>query len=347
MNPRVAILLALGAVVLLIWLLGSVLTPFLIAAAFAYLFDPLVDRLEQLGAGRTLSVGVVFVLALAILIIAAFFIVPAIQAQLTQFIHNIPRYIDQLRRMIEPWVEDIWPGVASFDVQSIRQLLAEHWSSASGVARSLAGQLFSSGSALIAVLINLFLIPVILFYLLRDWDDLIQWIGNQVPRSYLPTFKRLAGEIDQVLGHFVRGQLLVMAVLGSFYVLGLWLLGLDLALVIGFGAGLVSFVPYLGVITGLLVSGVAILVQTGDPTQLIWIALIFGIGQLLEQVVLQPLLLGDAIGLHPVWVIFAVLAGGQLLGFVGVLIALPAASAISVLARYAAERWHSSQGYLR
>lgn len=345
MRFRVAFPLALASVVLMVWLLGSVLMPFLIAAAFAYLFDPLVDRLQRLGAGRTTSVSAVFILAIAVLIVAAFFIIPAIQSQLAQFIHKVPRYVDEIRRVIEPLLIDIWPGGADFDVSSIQRLITEHWSSAGGVASVLAGKLFSSGTALITVLMNLLLIPVILFYLLRDWHDLIAWIGAQIPRQYLPICRRLATEIDDVLGHFVRGQLVVMVVLGSIYVLGLWLAGLDLALVIGFGAGLVSFVPYLGVISGLLISAVAILVQTGDPAALIWVGLVFGIGQIMEQVVLQPLLLGEMIGLHPVWVIFAVLAGGQLFGFVGVLLALPAASAISVLGRFGAERWRSSQTY--
>jgi len=149
-----------------------------------------------------------------------------------------------------------------------------------------------------------------------------------------------------VLGQFIRGQLLVMAVLGSIYIVGLWLAGLELALVIGLGAGIVSFVPYVGVIFGLAVSSIAMLVQTGDPFQLIWVFIVFGIGQTLEQVILQPLLLGDAIGLHPVWVIFAVLAGGQLLGFVGVLIALPVAAAVAVIVRYGGRKWRASRLYL-
>ncbi|WP_318269673.1 AI-2E family transporter [Salinisphaera orenii] len=337
--------MALAIALLLVWLLGSVLTPFLIAGAFAYLFDPLVDRLERLGARRTLSVSVVFVLAIAILVVAAFLIVPAIKSQLATLIHNLPRYVDQIRRVIQPLVVDVWPGVADFDVHAAQQLLTKHWSSAGGAASALAGQLFSSGTALLAVLMNLLLTPVILFYLLRDWDRLVQWIGDQIPRPWLPTCQRLAREIDKKLGHFVRGQLLVMVILGCLYALGLWLSGLNLALVIGFGAGLVSFVPYLGVISGLLVASVAMLVQTGDPSALIWVAVVFAVGQILEQVVLQPLLLGEAIGLHPVWVIFAVLAGGQLFGFVGVLIALPVASAVSVLGRFGAERWRGSQLY--
>ncbi len=345
MRLRIALLAAMGVAVLLVWLLGSVLTPFLIAGAFAYLFNPLVGRLQRLGAGRTTSVTVVFSLALIVLGLAAFFIVPAIQSQLARFIHNLPRYIDEVRRVILPMISEVWPGVSHLDLHSVQQLLAQHWESAGGVASILADKLFSSGTALIAVLMNLLLVPVILFYLLRDWDHLIQWIGEQIPRRYLPTCRRLCIEIDDKLGHFVRGQLLVMVVLGCIYVLGLWLAGLNLALVIGFGAGLVSFVPYLGVISGLMVSSVAMLVQSGDPSALIWVVIVFAIGQVMEQLVLQPFLLGEAIGLHPVWVIFSVLAGAQLFGFVGVLIALPVASGVSVLGRYGAERWRASRLY--
>jgi predicted PurR-regulated permease PerM len=197
-----------------------------------------------------------------------------------------------------------------------------------------------------ALAMNVLLIPVIMFYLLRDWDHMVAWIRSQLPRRHVGTITELAQETDRVLGQFIRGQLLVMAVLGSIYIVGLWLAGLELALVIGLGAGIVSFVPYVGVIFGLAVSSIAMLVQTGDPFQLIWVFIVFGIGQTLEQVILQPLLLGDAIGLHPVWVIFAVLAGGQLLGFVGVLIALPVAAAVAVIVRYGGRKWRASRLYL-
>lgn len=332
---------ALAFVVLAVWLLGSVLTPFLVGAGLAYVCDPIVDRLEKLRLSRTGGVVVVFAVVVVAVTVLMLLLLPLLQQQLDTLVQNLPRYVDWIQRTIAPYL-----GGRSLDIESIKTLIADNWGTAGGFASSVAKKAFSSGTALMAVVMNVLLIPVIMFYLLRDWDRMVAWIKSQLPRRHVDTIAELAGETDQVLGQFIRGQLLVMSVLGSIYIVGLWLAGLDLALVIGLGAGIVSFVPYLGVISGLAVSSIAILVQTGDPLQLIWVFAVFGTGQVLEQVVLQPLLLGDAIGLHPVWVIFAVLAGGQLMGFVGVLIALPVAAAVAVIVRYGGRQWRASRLYL-
>jgi len=336
--------LAIGALVFVfvsVWLLGSVLTPFLIGAGLAYVCDPIVDRLERLRLSRTGGVVVVFAVVVVVFTLLLLLLLPQLQQQANTLVQNLPRYVDWIQRATAPYL-----GGRALDIESIKTLIAENWGTAGGFASSVAKQAFSSGTALMAIAMNLLLIPVIMFYLLRDWDHMVAWIKSQLPRRYVGTITELAQETDQVLGQFIRGQLLVMTVLGSVYIVGLWLAGLDLALVIGLGAGLVSFVPYVGVISGLAVSSIAMLVQTGDPVQLLWVFLVFGIGQVLEQVILQPLLLGDAIGLHPVWVIFAVLAGGQLLGFAGVLIALPVAAAIAVVVRYGGRQWRASRLYL-
>ncbi|MBO9469841.1 AI-2E family transporter [Endozoicomonas sp. G2_2] len=336
--------LAIGALVFVfvsVWLLGSVLTPFLIGAGLAYVCDPIVDRLERLRLSRTGGVVVVFAVVVVVFTLLLLLLLPQLQQQANTLVQNLPRYVDWIQRATAPYL-----GGRALDIESIKTLIAENWGTAGGFASSVAKQAFSSGTALMAIAMNVLLIPVIMFYLLRDWDHMVAWIKSQLPRRYVGTITELAEETDQVLGQFIRGQLLVMTVLGSIYIVGLWLAGLDLALVIGLGAGLVSFVPYVGVISGLLVSSIAMLVQTGDPFQLVWVFIVFGIGQVLEQVILQPLLLGDAIGLHPVWVIFAVLAGGQILGFVGVLIALPVAAAVAVIVRYGGRQWRSSRAYL-
>lgn len=347
MTSRRNILLAvLALVLLLIWLLGSILTPFLVGAGLAYLCDPLVDRLERLRMSRTSGVVVVFAAVTLVCALLFLLLLPMLQQQANTLVHNLPRYANWIQRTAAPWLGGVDRGGEPIDVDSIKGLITDNWGTAGGVASSLAKKAFSSGTALMAMIMNLLLIPVIMFYLLRDWDHMVAWIRSQLPRRYVGTISELAQETDEVLGHFIRGQLLVMTVLGSIYIVGLWLSGLDLALVIGLGAGVVSFVPYVGVISGLLVSSIAMLVQTGDPVQLVWVFVVFGIGQVMEQVVLQPLLLGDAIGLHPVWVIFAVLAGGQLLGFVGVLVALPTAAAIAVLVRYGGRQWRASRLYL-
>ncbi len=345
MRPRAAALVLLVALGLLLWLLGSVLTPFAVAAGLAYLGDPLVDRLERIGLSRTSGVVVVFAVLLLILVLAILLLVPMLQQQIATLIQSLPRWLDWIQRQAEPLLGGLAAG-GTINTESIRELISENWGTASGFASTLFRQAFSSGTALLAVVMNLLLIPVIMFYLLRDWDHMVAWIRSQLPRRYVGSITELAVDTDRVLGQFIRGQFSVMVVLGAIYMFGLWLAGLELALVIGLIAGLVSFVPYLGVIVGLLLSSIAMLVQTGDPFQLIWIALIFSIGQILEQVLLQPLLVGDAIGLHPVWVIFAVLAGGALFGFVGVLLALPAAAAIAVLVRRGGRIWRNSDAYL-
>ena len=343
MRPRQRnlVLGVLAFVLVSLWLLGSVLTPFLIGAGLAYVCDPIVDRLEAMRLSRTGGVIVVFAVVVVVLSLLMLLLLPQLQQQINTLVQNLPRYADWIQQSTAPYL-----GGRALDIESIKTLIAENWGTAGGFASSVAKQAFSSGTALMAIAMNLLLIPVIMFYLLRDWDHMVAWIKSQLPRRYVGTITELAQETDQVLGQFIRGQLLVMTVLGSVYIVGLWLAGLDLALVIGLGAGLVSFVPYVGVISGLAVSSIAMLVQTGDPVQLLWVFLVFGIGQVLEQVILQPLLLGDAIGLHPVWVIFAVLAGGQLLGFAGVLIALPVAAAIAVVVRYGGRQWRASRLYL-
>lgn len=339
-------LLPLLGTALFVYLLGPILTPFVVGAGLAYMGDPLADRLEAMKLSRTASVVVVFAsltLAFAVLLLLLF---PVLEQQIRTLVQNLPRYGEWIQRQIQPLVGQVVPEGQQLDAASIKKFVSEHWGSAGGVASTVFKSAFSSSTALLTIITNLLLIPVITFYLLRDWDRLVAWIRGQLPRRSVGTISELASETDEVLGHFIRGQLLVMVALALLYTVGLWVAGLDLALLIGLGAGLVSFVPYLGVIVGLIASSIAMLVQTGDPLQLIWIVAVFGLGQLLEGAVLQPLLVGDAIGLHPVTVIFAVLAGGQLFGFVGVLLALPAAAAIAVLVRYAGRRWKESQLYL-
>lgn len=344
-QERVAALAGLLVACILVWLLSPILTPFAIGAGLAYLCDPIVDRLERLGMVRTAGVAVVFVTVAAIITLLVLVLIPVLQQQVLALLHSLPAYINWIQDNIKPLLGDLVGDGQMLDPASLKQLVSENWGNASGIIKAALSQVFSSGTALLALGMNLLLVPVIMFYLLRDWDHMVAWIRDQLPRRHLATLDALAHETNDVLGQFLRGQLSVMTVLGLIYVVGLWIAGLHLALVIGVIAGLVSFVPYLGVIVGLLLSGIAVLVQTGDFFSLIWIALIFGFGQIMEQVVLQPLLVGDAIGLHPVWVIFAVLAGGQLFGFIGVLLALPAAAAISVLVRHGGRLWRNSRLY--
>lgn len=341
-------LVPLTVAVVVIWLLGSILTPFVVAAGLAYIGDPFVDRLEARRFPRTLAVLTVFaILSLAIAALVLL-LVPLLEQQIRTLIENLPQYLQWIQAQIRPLVEAVLPEGQTFDALSWREFVAQHLSAAGGFVSAAFERLFSSGTALLTLLMNLIMIPVIAFYMLRDWDHMVAWVRDQLPRRAVDTISDLARETDRVLGQFVRGQLLVMFVLGLIYVIGLYFVGVELAVLIGVGAGLISFVPYLGVFVGLFVSIIAVLVDPGGDLwlSLIGVGIIFGIGQIMETMVLQPLVLGDRIGLHPVTVIFAVLAGGNLFGFVGVLLALPAAAAIAVLVRFAGRRWRESRLYL-
>jgi predicted PurR-regulated permease PerM len=330
----------------LLYLLGPVLTPFLVGAGLAYLGDPLADWLERRGLSRTLAVTVVFSVMVLAAVIALAILLPLLQHQLLVFGRKLPDYFDWLQQRVLPWLQ-LRLGISdlSLDIDSLKQAVIAHWQQVGGVGARIVAVVTHSWLTVMAWLANLVLIPLVAFYLLRDWDRLMARIAELLPRRRAPVIVRLAKECDAMLGHFLRGQLSVMVALGLVYSVGLWWVGLELALLIGLFAGLVSFVPYLGFILGILTAGVAVLVQFHDAAHLLQVVLVFGIGQLLESFVFTPLLLGDRIGIHPVVVIFAVMAGGQLFGFVGVLLALPVAAVSGVLLRHAHGRYLNSRLY--
>ena len=345
-SRRWQILAIVGVIGFLLWLLAPVLMPFAVAAMFAYLGDPLADRLERIGLGRTLAVSIVFFFIAIVAISALLLLIPLISHQVDNLVQNFPHYLAWVRDTALPWVQHklrLDPDV--FDTDRLVQTIKEHMDSIGGVATTVLGKISRSGVGVVMWMTNLVLIPVVGFYLLRDWDRLTLWIDQILPRSIEPTVAHLAHESDKVLGAFVRGQLLVMLALGIFYGSSLGIAGLSVGPLIGMVAGLLSFVPYLGFIVGFGSAIVAALVQYGDWMHLLIVVGIFIVGQLLEGYVLVPRLVGEKIGLHPVAVIFAVLAGGYLFGFLGVLLALPAASVIMVLLRYLAERYRQSELY--
>ena len=330
----------------LILLLAPVLTPFLISTLLAYLGDPIVDRLETLGASRTLSVGLVFLGMFILAICAVLVILPALQSQATILIQKIPTALEWLQSNFLPRISSVLGGVElNIDIPAAKEAILSHWQDIGSVATNLMSHIGRSSQVLIGWVTYLLLIPVVTFYLLRDWDLLVAAVHDLLPRTIEPRVVALAKEIDEVLAEFLRGQLTVMIALALVYVVGLWLVGLDLAFVVGMIAGLVSFVPYLGVIVGVVLAVFAALVQFPDWMHLIGVAAVFGVGQLLEGMVLSPLLVGDRIGLHPVAVIFAVMAGGQLFGFLGVLLALPVAAVIVVLLRHSKQEYQNSGLY--
>lgn len=336
------LLLVIGGV---IYLLSPVLMPFVVAALFAYLLDPVVDRLEP-RMGRSIAVSLVFLVATILVVAFVLVLVPFIERQISNFLTQLPVWVNWFQTRATPWLEarfGISPGV--LDTQKIFETLQANWKEAGGFAATVVAKVSKSGMALVGWVLNLVMIPVVAFYLLRDWDVLVARIHALIPRSIEPVVSRLAGESDEVLGAFLRGQLSVMVALGVFYGAGLWLIGINVGPLIGMIAGLISFVPYLGAITGVLMGVIAALVQYQDWAHVALVLGVFVVGQTLEGYVLVPKLVGDKIGLHPVAVIFAVLAGGELFGFLGVLLALPVASVVMVVLRYLYERYTQSELY--
>ncbi len=339
-----AVLGAFAGLLALLYFLGPVLMPFAVSAGLAYVGDPFVDRLQR-RMSRTLAVVVVFVALSAVLLPALVLLLPLLVDQVREFIAHVPDYLAWIQDKGLPAIGVNLPPELQLDAENLKRLAAENLPQAGGLAREVFGTLSRSGGAFLLFVANLLLIPVVTFYLLRDWDHLIAWIDGALPMRYRDTVRGLARESDFVLSGFLRGQLLVMLSLGALYSIGLWIAGVNFALLIGIGAGLVSFVPYLGFVAGLLAASIAVLAQGGGLAPLAAVLVVFGIGQVIESMLLTPWLVGDRIGLHPVGVIFAVMAGGQLFGFTGVLLALPAAAVLAVLLRHGMTRWRESDQY--
>ena len=318
----------------LLYLLAPVLTPFLVGGLLAYLGNPAVNRLVRWHLPRPLAVVLVFVLFLLLLIALLLYLIPALQTQVAAFIAKAPAYLDWLQHTALPQLQ-AWLGVdLALDMAALRQALLDHWREVGGWASALILYVTRSGLSVIGWMVNLLLIPVVTFYLLLDWNRLLARSLALVPPRRQTWVANLARETDVVLGSFLRGQLMVMMSLATVYSVGLTLAGLDLALPIGVLAGLASFIPYAGFLGGLIAAALAAYLQFQDWLPLLWVAGVFLTGQVLDSLWLTPRLVGNRIGLHPVAVIFAVMAGGQLFGFTGVLLALPAAAVLKVWLRH-------------
>jgi len=351
-DSRQWFLLALAAAFFwLVYRLAPVITPFVISAALAYLGDPAVDRLEKVSIGkwhisRTLAVSIVFILMTGGLFLLFLIVFPLLQKQVEHLVRSVPGALEWFAGTVLPWLQaKLGLTSLSLDTETITHALQAYWKEFSSATLSLLGTVSRSGQAVLGWLMNLVLIPVVTFYLLRDWDLLVDGIRKLLPRRTKSTVIRLCSEINEVLAAFVRGQLMVMFALGVIYTAGLWLLGLDLAFIIGMGAGLLTIVPYLGTMVGLVAAVLAAAFQFQDLFHTVMVLLVFAVGQTLEGMVLTPKLVGDRIGLHPVAVIFAILAGGQLFGFLGILLALPVTAALNVLVRHLRDEYTKSTLY--
>lgn len=349
MLRRIFILAGIAFFLWITYLLLPVVVPFIMAFLLAYLFSPLVAKLQKMGLPRWLSISLVFILIFVGLGVVSWYVMPVIWAQLIYARDHIPEMIQWVNGKFLPW------AAHTFNLEQM-QINTDEMSSAvmtyvqtnynvdniQGIAMRLA----QSGLSFIQIGGVMVLIPIIAFYFLLDWEKMLQHMRRAVPRPAEPKVVQIAKECNEVLGAFVKGQFLVMLLLGLVYAVGLELIGLRVGLIIGLIAGLASIIPYLGFAVGIVAAMIATFLQFGmDWVQISLVILVFMIGQAVEGYILQPFLLGDKIGLSPVAVVFSVLAGAQLLGFMGMLLALPAAAVIVVLLRHLREAYERSQMY--
>lgn len=338
-------MIGIGVVGLLVltYFLLPILSPFVVGFIIAYLFNPVVTRLDRRGISRTWGTSLIFLLGALVLLIALVALIPVLIEQTVRLVRVFPQLLDIVQQRIIPWVSET-TGL-ELHVDQLRALVASHGET---IAKMVAGGLSNvsaTGTAAFIALMNLLLIPVIAFYLLRDWPIVIARIEQMLPRQRVDSIALMARESDSMLGNFLRGQLAVMIANGVTYSIGLTLIGLNTGIAIGMFAGLVSFVPYLGTITGILLALIAMYIQADSLWPLLLVLGVFGVGQVLETVAWQPRFVGNEIGMHPVAVIFAVMAGGQLFGFFGILLALPVSAVLIVLGEHALAAYRESRYY--
>jgi predicted PurR-regulated permease PerM len=336
---------ALVVLVLVLWLLSEILLPFVAGLAIAYLLTPLTDRLERAGVNRLAAAIMIITLVVLAFVYMILLVAPIVSGQLASFIDNIPGYVTRLQSLLtdpsRPWLQKILGAGLGAD-KPIGDLVTQGVGWLTAFLRSL----WSGGRAVVSLFSLVVVTPVVAFYLIYDWHRMVRSVDGWVPLQHRETVRRLAREIDAAIAGYVRGQTAVCLVLGSFYAVALTLSGLNFGLLIGLISGVITFIPYVGSMTGLiLAAGVAVAQFWPQWTSIVTVLAIFLFGQFVEGNVLAPKLVGENVGLHPVWIIFALLAFGFLFGFVGLLVAVPLAATINILARFALERYRESALY--
>ncbi|TIO84496.1 MAG: AI-2E family transporter [Mesorhizobium sp.] len=331
---------------LFLYVFSGILLPFVAGMALAYFLDPVADRLQRLGLSRLMATVVILIAFIVVVVLALVILVPVLATQMADFARKLPEYLTRLQSLItsfDPrWLEQRFGVNAGSLRDGLNSLLTSGFSLLTTVFTSI----WSSGVALVSV-VSLFVVtPVVAFYMLLDWDRMVAVVDSWVPRDYVETVRALARDINTATAGFVRGQGTLCLVLGAMYATGLTFTGLNFAILIGFFSGLISFIPYVGSLTGLVLAvGVAFVQFWPDWAMVVLVACVFFVGQFIEGNILQPRLVGKSVGLHPVWLMFALFAFGALFGFVGLLIAVPASAAIAVLVRFAISRYLESPLY--
>lgn len=338
-------LIALAIFVGLLWLLRGILLPFVAGMAIAYFLDPLADRLERYGFSRTLATVTITLTFFLVVLIVVLLLAPVIGDQITGFAQRVPGYVQQLMHRGEPLWRTVKTYLSPRDIEKLRSAAGDYAGTVAGWLGTVFERLVSESLVVANLLSLIFVTPVVTFYFLLDWHRVTALIEKLMPRQHAGVINRELAQIDSILSGFVRGQALVCLSLALFYGIGLTLVGLDLGLVVGLVSGILSFAPFLGTVSGLVV-GIALgFAQSSSWTLPAMVAGVFLVGNLLEGNLLAPRLVGSKIGLHPVWVIFALLAGGALFGFLGLLLAVPTAAVIGVLARFAVGHYLASPLY--
>lgn len=324
-----------------LWFLGDVIMPFLLGGAVAYFLDPLADRLEKLGLNRILSTVVITAIAALIFALAALLVVPTLVSQSIALVNTAPSMASDF----QAFLTERFPSIMD-ETSILRQSLNTLGTTVQQRGGELINAVLSSARGVLSVLLLIVIVPVVAFYMLLDWDRMVAAIDELLPRDYAPTIRHLAKEIDRTLASFIRGQVTVGLILGTYYAIALMLIGLDYGVVIGFVAGIISFIPYVGALVGgALAIGLALFQFWGEWWMIGGVVAIFFIGQFFEGNILSPNLVGSSVGLHPVWLIFALSAFGSLFGFVGMLAAVPVAASIGVVVRFLADRYKSGRLY--
>ena len=345
--PWLAGFLLIAFLVAFFHFLGGILTPFIIAAVLAYILNPLVSKLEAHGIKRGRASMWVMLFALFLLTALLLVIVPMLVQQSQSIIQKLPQFADYIHRTALPWFNQKFGHYLSLNNETAANWLRSNAQTIQTRIQQALPALMQSGASLATSLSNIVLLPLLLYYFLLDWSRWAEGINTMIPRRYLAAYARIGGNMDTVLGEFLRGQLIVMLIMGLLYGLGLMLDGLESGFAIGMVAGLLVFVPYLGAFTGLLLATIAALLQFGTWQGLITVWAVFAVGQFLESFFITPKIVGDRIGLSPFWVIFALMAFGSLLGFVGMLLALPLAAVTLVLLREGVSAYMDSGFYRR
>lgn len=335
-----------AAFLVLLWLLRGILLPFVLGMALAYVLDPVADRLERIGIPRWIATSLVLAIFVGAFVALAVLVVPLVENQVVQLVSQLPHYADVVRRQVLPAVTRLIRRVSgAADAEDVRKAASSYAGNLSTWIGDLVGRVWTSGLAIANVVYVMLLTPLVAFYFLRDWDYIVARIDFWLPRRQADTIRELAREIDAILAGFVRGQATVCFMLAVYYSVALSLAGLDYGIIIGITAGILTFIPYLGAIVGLIVSILVAISQFDDYSRVLIVAGVYVFGHSVEANFITPNLVGDRVQLHPVWILFALLAGGALFGFTGVLLAVPVAAVIGVVVRFALRQYLASTFY--